>query len=96
MSFTSIHNKRFCPRPSKPRWVRARRLALNIIPAHPRHSVVAGHVQTACWSPCSSVLLFTTTEEPFLFALNFHSANTENAVPVADLSHVLIGEDEQL
>ena len=59
-----------------------------------------GRVQTACWSPCSSVLLFTTTEEPFLFALNFHTADADsaaaNAVPVADLSHALIGEDEEM
>merc|ERR1719188_1513674 len=64
--------------------------------SHERWNVLQGHVQTACWSPCSSVLLFTTTEEPFLFALNFHSDNTENAVPVADLAHAIVGEDEEI
>ena len=42
------------------------------------------------------MLLFTTTEDPFLFALNFRTADADsaasnNAVPVADLSH---GENE--
>ena len=63
--------------------------------------LLAGRVQTACWSPCSSVLLFTTTEDPFLFALNFRtaenaSAAAANAVPVADLSHAIVGEDEEM
>ena len=58
-------------------------------------------MQTACWSPCSSVLLFTTTEEPFLFALNFNTADADsaasaNAVPVADLSQALVAEDEEM
>lgn len=36
-----------------------------------RWRVLSGHVQTACWSPCSTVLLFTTSEESVVYALQF-------------------------
>lgn len=36
-----------------------------------RWRVLSGHVKTACWSPCSTVLLFTTSEESVVYALQF-------------------------
>lgn len=36
-----------------------------------RWRVLSGHVRTACWSPCSTVLLFTTSEESVVYALQF-------------------------
>lgn len=35
--------------------------------------MLSGHVRTACWSPCSTVLLFTTSEESVVYALQFKS-----------------------
>jgi hypothetical protein len=55
-----------------------------------------GHVHTACWSPCSSILLFTTTEEPVIFCLNFGGESANAAVPVADLTQVAVGEEGEV
>lgn len=38
-----------------------------------RWHIDSGYVQTACWSPCSSVLLFITSSEPFIYSLSFVS-----------------------
>lgn len=38
-----------------------------------RWHIDTGYVQTACWSPCSSVLLFVTSNEPFIYSLSFVS-----------------------
>nr|CAD7399334.1 unnamed protein product [Timema poppensis] len=34
-----------------------------------RWNVISGRVQTACWSPCGSVVLFCTTTEPLIYSL---------------------------
>lgn len=56
---------------------------------------MSGRVQTACWSPCGSVVLFATTEEPLIYALPFDAVGSVfrsedlcNAGPVVDLSPV--------
>jgi len=36
-----------------------------------RWRVQSGHVRTTCWSPCGSVLLFATSDEPLVYALQF-------------------------
>ncbi|KAK3923787.1 Aladin [Frankliniella fusca] len=36
-----------------------------------RWRVLSGNVRSACWSPCSTVLLFTTSEESVVYALQF-------------------------
>ncbi|KAK6629857.1 hypothetical protein RUM43_003678 [Polyplax serrata] len=60
-----------------------------------RWTVVSGRVQTACWSPCGSVILFATTEEPLIYALPFdavgsvfQSDDLSNANPVIDLTPI--------
>lgn len=37
-----------------------------------RWSVARGYVQSACWSPCGSFLLFVTSVESMLYRLQFH------------------------
>ncbi len=58
-------------------------------------NVLRGRVQSACWSPSGSHLLFATSQEPTLFALDLGggggssaSSSPAAAVPVADLSAV--------
>lgn len=60
-----------------------------------RWTTVSGRVQTACWSPCSSVILFATTEEPLVYALPFDAVGSVfqsddlcNASPVIDLTPI--------
>ncbi|XP_026285051.1 aladin [Frankliniella occidentalis] len=36
-----------------------------------RWRVLSGYVRSACWSPCSTILLFTTSEESVVYALQF-------------------------
>ncbi|XP_047107165.1 aladin-like [Schistocerca piceifrons] len=55
-----------------------------------------GHVKTACWSPCGSVLLFATSHETVIYSLSFIRAVTvfladaekasRTAIPVADVT----------
>uniref|UniRef100_A0A336KDM3 CSON008714 protein n=1 Tax=Culicoides sonorensis TaxID=179676 RepID=A0A336KDM3_CULSO len=58
-----------------------------------RWEIGSGNIQSLAWSPCSSFLLFVTTDEPFLYSLGFvddyvfaNSASTKQAMPIADLS----------
>ncbi|XP_068084668.1 aladin isoform X2 [Anabrus simplex] len=39
-----------------------------------RWTVMSGRVQTACWSPCGSILMFATTEEPVIYSLSLSGA----------------------
>lgn len=60
-------------------------------------------LQTACWSPDGSVLLFATEIEPIIYSLSFSIAQDErkaviggshSAIAAVDLSEVLMqGED---
>jgi len=69
-----------------------------------RWTVVSGHVQTACWSPCGSMLLFATSEEPLIYSLTFSKLETvfqgdnasRSALPVVDLTEVEVSEGERL
>lgn len=63
-----------------------------------RWSLLSGRIQAACWSPCGTMLLFSSTEEPLIYALSFvqsdliFAANSKNlpnqAIPVYDLTKV--------
>ncbi len=61
-------------------------------------------MQTACWSPSGSHLLFATKGEPTLFALDLSPSSADSgsspsaAVPVADLSAVAYdsGDGEEI
>ncbi|TRY79931.1 hypothetical protein TCAL_07069 [Tigriopus californicus] len=55
-------------------------------------SCISSHVNTACWSPCGSFLLFSTNQEPLIYCLNFHpvGGSSAAAVPVADMSQIKI------
>ena len=62
-----------------------------------RWTIPNGAVQSAAWSPCSSYLLFVTTEESLLYSLRFveeqllgSDSNPKQALPVADLSSMSI------
>jgi hypothetical protein len=65
---------------------------------------VSGHVQAACWSPCGSVLLFATSEEPIVYSLTFskldtvfqHDDASKTALPVVDLTELEVNEGERL
>lgn len=64
--------------------------------------LVSGRVQTACWSSSSSVLLFATTTEPFIYALAFNTLgsvfkcdDTQEARIVVDLTPVEV-DDERI
>jgi aladin len=67
-------------------------------------TVASGHVQAACWSPCGSVLLFTTSEEPVIYSLKFrkmdtvfqHDEASKTAVPAVDLAEVEFSEGVRL
>lgn len=55
-------------------------------------------VQCACWSPCSSVLLFATDSSPTINAIDFRITDVFNgstnyqqiALPVIDLTHIQV------
>ncbi|XP_017779368.1 PREDICTED: aladin-like [Nicrophorus vespilloides] len=61
-------------------------------------NILAGYVQTACWSKCGTYLLFTSNEEPIIYALPFSNCDfvfknevktTPNqAMPLYDVSKV--------
>lgn len=61
-----------------------------------RWQTMTGRVQSACWSPCGTTLLFATSEETIVYALAFNSTGTvfthnsnaspQVAVPVLDVS----------
>lgn len=65
---------------------------------------MSGHVQASCWSPCGSVLLFATSEEPIVYSLTFSKLDTvfqldeasKTAVPVVDLTEVELEEGQRL
>ncbi|XP_069684617.1 aladin-like isoform X2 [Periplaneta americana] len=69
-----------------------------------RWTVMSGHVQAACWSPCGSVLLFATSEEPLIYSLTFNLMDTvfqddnvsKTALPVVDLTEVEVDEGERV
>lgn len=69
-----------------------------------RWTVVSGHVQAACWSPCGSVVLFATSEEPIVYSLTFSKLDTvfqldeasKTALPVVDLTEVEFNEGERV
>jgi len=50
-----------------------------------------GRVQTACWSPSGSHLLFATEEEPLIYSLRLESngSASSSAVPLVDVSEVV-------
>ena len=55
----------------------------------PTSHSISGRVQTACWSPCGSVLLFATDADSVIYAVNLgDDDSTAAAVPVADVSSV--------
>lgn len=60
-----------------------------------RWNTMFGRVQTAAWSPCGSVVLFATTEEPLIYALPFDAVGSVfqsddlcKANPVIDLNPI--------
>lgn len=62
-----------------------------------RWDVSKGTVQSIAWSPCSSYMVFVTTEEPYLYSLGFvedyifaSSSVSKQALPVADLSRIVL------
>ncbi|GFG30807.1 hypothetical protein Cfor_04300 [Coptotermes formosanus] len=69
-----------------------------------RWTIASGHVQTACWSPCGSILLFATSEEPIIYSLTFcqretvfqHDDASKTAVSVVDLTEVEVNEGERV
>ena len=69
-----------------------------------RWTIASGHVQAACWSPCGSVLLFATSEEPIIYSLTFcqrdtvfqHDDASKTALCVVDLTEVEVNEGERL
>ena len=69
-----------------------------------RWTIISGHVQAACWSPCSTMLLFATSEEPVIYSLTFSKSGSllcsddvsRNALPVIDLSEVEVNDGERL
>ncbi|XP_018333374.1 aladin-like isoform X2 [Agrilus planipennis] len=56
----------------------------------------SGEIAAACWSPCGSVLLFATSEEPFIYylsstrasAFNTKSTGPNEAIPIVDCSKI--------
>ncbi|XP_063227394.1 aladin-like isoform X2 [Bacillus rossius redtenbacheri] len=61
---------------------------------------VSGRVRSACWSPCGSVLLFATSDDPKIFSLTYGAAagcgeearSATSVLPVIDLT---LAETEQ-
>lgn len=61
-----------------------------------RWNLLTGRIQAACWSPCNTILLFCTNEEPIIYSISFsdsdlvyvsNTGNTPNkALPLYDLS----------
>ena len=65
-----------------------------------RWTVLHGHINNACWSPCGTSLLFTTSEDAQIFCLRF-TVSVENelessgaAIPIMDLSKVMFTVDK--
>ncbi|CAH0389778.1 unnamed protein product [Bemisia tabaci] len=71
-----------------------------------RWSMSSGHVNNACWSPCGSVVLFTTTTEAAIYALTFSphyslfdtpsTEDKKSAVIVADLTPIELVSGERI
>lgn len=69
-----------------------------------RWTIASGRVQAACWSPCGSVLLFATSEEPTIYSLKFykedkvfqHADAAKTALRVVDLTEVEVNGGERL
>lgn len=68
-----------------------------------RWNTYLGHLQTSCWSPCGTVLLFVTSEETLLYCLVSksagnvftHSPSPSNiATPTLDLGRVELPSGE--
>lgn len=62
-----------------------------------RWTISSGNIQSACWSPCSTFLLFVTSEESTLYRLQFFEEQLfaksnlpKQALPIADLSKLTI------
>ncbi len=73
--------------------------------SHETWNVLSGHVQSACWSPSGSHLLFATSTEPVVYALDLASASSSasasasaSAIPLADFSAVAYdsGDGEEI
>jgi len=56
---------------------------------------VQARVACASWSPDSNHLVFATSDEPLLYAVSF-LADTDNALPILDLSEVLVDSETEL
>lgn len=66
-------------------------------------SLHTGRVTCACWSACSTVLLFATSTEPVIYALTlgsmatvFSTENTKSAVGVVDITAVTLPSGERV
>ncbi|XP_055389562.1 aladin [Condylostylus longicornis] len=66
-----------------------------------RWTINFGQIQSAAWSPCGKFLLFVTSEESFLYRLQFveeqlfaTSNLPKQALPIADLTKVTVGYRE--
>lgn len=69
-----------------------------------RWTISGGHVQSFQWSPCARFLLFVTSEDPMIYSLGFadellfnenrNQVIPQQALPVADLSKISIGNSE--
>lgn len=70
-----------------------------------RWNILSGHINNACWSPCGTALLFTTSTEAQIFCLRFSIVEENNAitvqsagaaVPVMDLAKVTFNDYEEV
>uniref|UniRef100_A0A1B6C7V6 Aladin seven-bladed propeller domain-containing protein n=2 Tax=Clastoptera arizonana TaxID=38151 RepID=A0A1B6C7V6_9HEMI len=66
-------------------------------------SVASGHVVSACWSPCGSVLLFATSTESIVYALTwghvssvFSSEEKRAAIPAIDVCAIELEGGERV
>jgi len=68
-----------------------------------RWSIMSGHMNNICWSPCASTVLFTTSEESQIYCLRLSGSDGGGediqsagaAVPVMDLSKASIALEDQ-
>lgn len=62
-----------------------------------RWTVPGAQARVACaaWSPDSNHLVFASSDEPLLYAVSFQ-AETDNALPILDLSEVLVDSETEL
>lgn len=65
-------------------------------------SLQSGRVIAACWSNCSSALLFATSTEPVIYALTFgpvatvfNSENTRSATAIIDVTAITLPNGER-